>query len=73
MSDFVQIKHNESLKRDLSNNGIISNNLNEYNNYLLRKLAKKQEHCKIEAIENEISCLRNDLNEIKQLLLQFHK
>jgi hypothetical protein len=73
MNHFIPIKDKNSLDRDLSNNGIINNNHNEYNKYLMRKVAKEKEHCKLETIENEIACLKNDLCKIKELLMNFAK
>lgn len=67
----IQLKDNNHLVRDTSNSGIINTSLEQYNNYLKAKQLKEQELCKIDSIENDIQCLKNDLCEIKQLLLNF--
>lgn len=69
----IQLKDNINLARDTSTNGIINTSLEQYNNYLKAKQIKEQELCKIDTIEKDIQCLKNDLCEIKQLLLDFKK
>lgn len=71
MSDIVFIEGNPSLVRDISNNGVMNTNVNSYNKYINTRSEKEKEKCKIENIESDLKCLKDDLCEIKKLLLNF--
>lgn len=59
--------------RDESSQAIINTNVNEYHKYLSEKQKKINESERIESIENDISGLKSDVTEIKNLLKQIAK
>lgn len=73
MSELISIQNTPNLVRDTNNNGIFNTNCYDYNNYVLQKNKKEDEKSRLNNIEHEIHCLKNDLCEIKNLLINFHK
>lgn len=72
MDSLISIETNPSLVRDLNNNGIINTNTDNYNRYIHSKKQREEEALKIQSIEDDIKCLKDDLCEIKNLLINFH-
>ena len=66
--DYVKVKDHDHLIRNTKSNCIINTNKAEYEEYLTRRRLKKSEKNKVENIERDISTLRNEINEIKDLL-----
>lgn len=66
--EYIKVKNQPSLVRDPNTNSIINTNMAEYNEYVARRKAKSSETQRVESIENEVSEIRDDLNEIKSLL-----
>ena len=66
--DFIKVKDNEHLIRNANSNCIVNTNKAEYEEYLTRRKLKKSEKSKVENIERDISTLRNEITEIKDLL-----
>jgi len=69
----IKIKDEFNLFRDSSTNAIVNTDMQSYNNYISSKKTKEEESKKIESIENEIINVKNDLNEIKELLRNLSK
>ena len=69
----IKIKDEFNLFRDSSTNAIVNTDMQSYNNYINSKKHKEEESKKIESIENEIINVKNDLNEIKELLRNLSK
>ena len=65
---YIKVKNNNHLYRDTESNCIINTNKAEYEEYLTRRKLKKSEKNKVENIERDISTLRNEITEIKDLL-----
>ncbi len=66
--DYVKVKDHDHLIRNTKSNCIINTNKAEYEEYLTRRKLKKNEKNKVENIERDISTLRNEITEIKDLL-----
>ena len=64
----VKVKDEKNLFRDVSTNAIVNTDMQAYNNYINSKKIKEQESKRIENIENELTDVKSDLNEIKNLL-----
>jgi len=64
----VKVKDEINLFRDVSTNAIINTDMQAYNNYINSKKIKEQESKRIENIENELTDVKSDLSEIKNLL-----
>ena len=65
---YIKVKDNENLVRDSKSNCIINTNKSEYDEYLARRKSKQNEKNKVENLERDLSTLRNELDEIKNLL-----
>ena len=54
--------------RDNSTRAILSNDSNQYDNYLQRRAQRQQGKDRIDNMENDLKSLKDDINEIKTLL-----
>ena len=68
-SNFVKVEGNDSLVRDMSTNAIINTNSIEYNNYLKKVQYKESQKEQIERNSIDINTIKQELSEIKELLL----
>jgi len=66
--DFVKIKNNEHLVKNTKSNFIINTNKAEHEEYLTRRKLKQNEKNKVDNLERDISTLRNEITEIKDML-----
>ena len=66
--DYVKVKDHEHLIRNTKSNCIVNTNKSEYEEYLTRRKLKKSEKNKVDNLERDISTLRNEITEIKDLL-----
>ena len=66
--EYVKVKNQPNLVRDPHTNSIINTNMAEYNEYVARRKAKSSETQRVEDLENDVSEIKDDLNEIKTLL-----
>ena len=66
--NYKKVKDNEHLVRDVSSNFIVNTNKSEYDDYLNRRKLKQNEKNKVENLERDLSTLRSELDEIKNLL-----
>jgi uncharacterized coiled-coil DUF342 family protein len=68
MDNYLKVEGYNDFFRDPQTNSIINVNMTEYQQYLTRRSAKNEEHKKINNLESEVSGIKDDLNEIKNLL-----
>jgi TRAP-type mannitol/chloroaromatic compound transport system substrate-binding protein len=66
--NYSKVTGHSNLIRDEETKAIINTNMSDYNNYIMQKRAKEKESQKIRTIENEVANIREDLDEIKNLL-----
>ena len=66
--NYVKVKDNEHLIRNTNSNCIVNTNKSEYEEYITRRKLKKSEKNKVDNLERDISTLRNEITEIKDLL-----
>ena len=66
--DFVKVKNNEHLVKNTKSNFIINTNKAEYDEYLTRRKLKQNEKNKVDNLEKDISTLRDEITEIKDML-----
>ena len=66
--DYVKVKDHDHLMRNTQSNCIGNTNKAEYEEYLTRRKLKKSEKNKVENIERDISTLRDEITEIKDML-----
>ena len=69
----VKVKGHADLIRDPVTNAIINTNKSKYEEYISRRELKKNETKKVQDLEDELSCIKDDLNEIKSLLKEIIK
>jgi hypothetical protein len=68
MSDLIPVKDHMGLLRDPETNSIINSNRSQYNNYMRLKEQKEREKKNSVNFEKELLEVKNDINEIKDLL-----
>ena len=66
--DYVKVKDHEHLIRNTKSNCIINTNKADYEEYLTRRKLKKSEKNKVDSLERDLSTLRNEITEIKDML-----
>lgn len=66
---FVHIKSKEGLVRDMSSGAVLNANQSEYENYLARRSQAKNSKEQIAKQAEEINNIKNEICEIKQMLL----
>lgn len=70
---FAKVKGHDSLVRDMTSHAIISTNDSDYNAYLKRRDLEKKNKKLMDDQAEQISELRSDMQEIKQMLVQIIK
>lgn len=69
MERFVKVSNAEGMVRDMSTGAVLNKNASEYEAYLAKKQQiRKNKEQMVKQIE-EINNLKNELSEIKQMLL----
>lgn len=68
---YSKVEGNANLVRDEQTSAIINRNLSDYEKYMNLKKSKEVETNRINKIESEMSEIKNDLSEIKELLRSF--
>lgn len=68
--EFIKVEGHDSLIRDPRTNSIVNTNMAEYQEYVSRKKMKDEEQQKIQKLENNVASIKNDLDEIKTLLMR---
>jgi hypothetical protein len=71
MNDYIKVKDNDALLRDQKSNAIINDSKYEYDKYMRLKKQKHDEMNRVNKIEDEVDTIKNDINEIKNLLKSF--
>jgi glycine betaine/choline ABC-type transport system substrate-binding protein len=65
---YLKVKDKNNLVRDTYTNAIINTDMDGYNNYVETYRIKYNEKKRIENLESDVGTIKDDLNEIKQLL-----
>lgn len=65
---YIKVDGHDGLIRDPQTNSIINTKMSEYQEYVSRKKVKEEEHQKLQNLENDFANMKDDLNEIKNLL-----
>jgi hypothetical protein len=66
--EYLKIKGHDNLFRDPNTNSIVNTNMAEYQEYVMRKKSKNEENQKIQTLESDVASMKDDLDEIKNLL-----
>lgn len=70
MNNFLKVEGHASLVRDTATGAILNNNRTEYEEYLDRKRKAEAREAEISQHTEDINNIKNELTDIKQLLLQ---
>jgi len=68
MMDYIRVRDNENLIKNTKSNFIVNTNKSEYDEYVTRRKLKKSEKNKVDNLERDISTLRDEITEIKDML-----
>ena len=63
-----QVKDQSSLSRNIESNSIVNTDTKEFNKYMLRKKVRDKGNDRVDIMENDLSRLKGEINEIKNLL-----
>jgi len=69
MLNFVQIDNEPGMIRDISSHAVISADPQKINEYNARKVVAASRHAELTKHQKEIDELKNDITEIKSMLL----
>ena len=69
MKEYVKVKDSLSLVRDPGTGAIINTSKSEYDEYMKAKKKNASKSERVEQLETDVNDIKNDLNEIKSLLL----
>ena len=69
MKEYVKVKDHLGLVRDPRTNAILNTNKSEYDEYMKAKKKNASKSERVEKLETDVNDIKNDLNEIKSLLL----
>ena len=70
INHFLKVEGHASLVRDTATGAILNNNRTEYEEYLDRKRKAEAREAEISQHTEDINNIKNELSDIKQLLLQ---
>jgi predicted transcriptional regulator len=70
MNNFLKVEGHANLVRDTATGAILNNNRTEYEEYLDRKRKAEAREAEISQHTEDINNIKNELSDIKQLLLQ---
>ena len=65
---YLKVEGHGELYRDSTTNSIVNRNTSDYNRYMSQKKTKNEEAEKVDTIEQDLTNLKNEINEIKSLL-----
>ncbi len=63
-----KVEGHSDLIRDPKTNSIVNTNSLDYEKYIARRKVSNRSHDRVDSIENDLSNLKDEINEIKSLL-----
>lgn len=66
--DYIKVKDYNNLVRDQKSQAILNIDMKEYNNYMKLKQIKENEANRVKKLESDVSDMKDDLTDIKNLL-----
>ena len=69
MENYLKVKSEDSLVRDVNSNAIVNQNKDEFDKFLEVSQRKYEEKRKFDNMRSDLDSLKQDMNEIKTLLL----
>ena len=68
MENYIKVKSDASLVRDINSNAIVNQNKDEFDTFLKLSQKKYEEKVKFDNMRSDLDSLKEDMNEIKTLL-----
>ena len=65
---YLKVEGHRELYRDSTTNSIVNRNTSDYNTYMSHKKMRDNENQKVDSMEQNLTDLKNEINEIKSLL-----
>ena len=65
---YLKVEGYTHLVRDQNTNSIVNTNMSEYQEYISRRNIKNEENQKVQNLEKDLANMKEDLDEIKNLL-----
>ena len=65
---YLKVEGHGELYRDSTTNSLVNRNTTDYNRYMSQKKTKNEETEKVDTMEQDLTNLKNEINEIKFLL-----
>ena len=65
---YLKVEGHGELYRDSTTNSLVNRNTTDYNRYMSQKKTKNEEAEKVDTMEQDLTNLKNEINEIKFLL-----
>jgi len=65
---YLKVEGHGELYRDSTTNSLVNRNTTDYNRYMSQKKTKNEEAEKVDTMEQDLTNLKNEINEIKSLL-----
>lgn len=66
----IPVKDNKGLFRDVNTNSIVNTDTNQYQSYISNREKLSSDKERIDNLENQLTDVRSDLNDIKDMLLK---
>ena len=68
MNNYLKVKSDVSLVRDMNSHAIVNKNENEFEKFLNLSEKKYKERNELDNMKSDLDSLKNDIDEIKSLL-----
>ena len=68
MTEYLKVKSDVSLVRDMDSNAIVNQNQSEYDKFMSISKKKYKERNKLDTMKSDLDALKTDMEEIKSLL-----
>ena len=68
MAEYLKVKSDVSLVRDMDSNAIVNQNQSEYDKFMSISKKKYKERNELDTMKSDLDALKSDMEEIKSLL-----
>ena len=68
MTDYLKVKSDVSLVRDMDSNAIVNQNQSEFDKFMSLSKKKYKERYELDTMKSDLDALKSDMEEIKSLL-----
>lgn len=68
MTEYLKVKSDVSLVRDMNSNAIVNQNQSEYDKFMSLSKKKYKEKNELDTMKSDLNALKSDMEEIKSLI-----